>query len=158
MYRRDNIFSVISLSALSFLSAPSIAMYENAPIFENKAIQLDTGVSYQDLRNGEGALVDDKKRVNIQWSLKRSNGYSIDSSSNHSGQPFIFTVGASADSGLQRAVAGLDQGIRGMKVGGIRRIVLPRMLAYVEGFDDGMPGPIPPDFGPQQRIKRVMNT
>ena len=146
-----------SLALISLFSAEANAMYENAPIFETSPIKLSSGVSYQDLRFGEGLDVDVGKRVNIQWSLKRSNGYSIDSSSNHDGVPFIFTVGASPSSGLQRGVPGLDQGIRGMKVGGIRRIVFPPELAYVEGLDDGSPGPIPPDFGPQQRIKRVMN-
>lgn len=159
--RRDTLTKMMRLSALavllSFSANASATMYENAPVFESSPTKLPSGVSYQDLRYGEGVSVDDGKRVNIQWSLKRSNGYSIDSSSNHDGVPFIFTVGASSTSGLQRAVSGLDQGIRGMKVGGIRRIVFPPDLAYVEGFEDGSPGPIPPDFGPQQRIKRVMN-
>ena len=35
--------------------------------------------------------------------------------------------------------------------------MIPPLLAYVEGTEDGMPGPIPPEFGPKQRIKRVMN-
>ena len=43
-----------------------------------------------------------------------------------------------------------------MKVGGIRRIVIPPSLAFVEGLEDGMPGPIPLGFGPKQRIRRVM--
>jgi len=44
-----------------------------------------------------------------------------------------------------------------MRVGGIRRIVIPPSAAYVEGLGDDKPGPIPPDFGPRQRIQRVMN-
>lgn len=54
-------------------------------------------------------------------------------------------------------ILGLDEGIRGLHVGGIRRIVIPPSLAYVEGLENGKPGPIPPDFGPKQRIQRVMN-
>lgn len=56
----------------------------------------------------------------------------------------------------QRAIDGLDEGLRGMKVGGIRRVVIPPSLAYVKGLNDGMPGPIPVGFGPKQRIRRVM--
>ena len=70
----------------------------------------------------------------------------IDSSVNHDSVPFIFVVG-SGD-----AIEGLDQGIRGMQVGGIRRVVIPPKLSYVKGLDGGMPGPIPPEFGPKQRI------
>ena len=45
-----------------------------------------------------------------------------------------------------------------MKLGGIRRIVIPPSLAYTDGLnDDGTsPGPVPTGFGPKQRIRRVM--
>ncbi len=123
-----------------------------------KLVRLDSGVTYNDLREGAGdGIAEEGKRVNIQWVLKRSNGYSIDSSAQNDGVPFIFVVGA-GNTGKEsiRAIPGLDEGIRGMKVGGIRRIVIPPSLAYVEGVGDDCPGPIPPNFGPKQRIKRVM--
>ena len=137
-------------------------------------VRLNSGVTYNDLREGTGEMIaSEGKRVNIQWSLKRSNGYSIDSSAQNEGIPFIFVVGAGTtqqqegSSGTEtttttttkettRAIPGLDEGIRGMKVGGIRRIVIPPSLAYVGGLGETDPGPIPPGFGPKQRIKRVM--
>lgn len=133
-------------------------MYENAPVPADSIVILPSGVSYQDLRTGTGSEIIGGKRVNIQWVLKRSNGYTIDSSLNHDGVPFIFVVGARSSSNKEEGVAieGLDQGIRGMRVGGIRRIVVPPSLSYTQGLEEGMPGPIPPDFGPKQRIKRVM--
>jgi len=106
---------------------------------------------YVDLRPGSGDVVEEGKRVNVQWVLKRSNGYFVDSSSNNDGVPFIFTVGDP-----KGAMAGVDEGIRGMRVGGIRRIIVPPNLAYVEGVEDGKPGPIPAGFGPKQRMRRVM--
>lgn len=119
-------------------------------------VRLNSGVTYRDLREGTGdAAVVEGNRVNIQWVLKRSNGYSIDASSNNDSVPFIFLVGSTSGSN-QRAIAGLDEGIRGMKVGGIRRIVIPPSLAYIEGLDDDSPGPVPVGFGPKQRIRRVM--
>ena len=130
------------------------AMYENTPVTVAEPTILPSGVSIQDIRPGDGDIIEEGKRVNIQWVLKRSNGYSIDSSSNNDGVPFIFVVGAKEGS---RAIKGLDEGIRGLRIGGIRRIVIPPSLAYLEGLEDGMPGPIPKDFGPKQRIKRVMN-
>jgi len=111
------------------------------------------------MRIGDGEEVIKGKRVNVQWVLKRSNGYSIDSSSENDGVPFIFVVGGGSsgdNKNVQRAIAGLDEGIIGLKVGGIRRIVIPPSLAFVEGLEDGMPGPIPLGFGPKQRIRRVM--
>ena len=145
----------MSAALISSLAQPSQAMYENAPIAETDKITLPSGVSIQDIRVGDGEDVSQGKRVNIQWALKRSNGYFIDSSSNNDGIPFIFTVG-NQDKNTPRAIKGLDEGILGMRVGGIRRIVIPPSLAYVDGLEDGMPGPIPKEFGPKQRIKRVM--
>ena len=99
-------------------SIPSRAagMYENAPIRGDQTgpVKLASGVSYEDLRPGSGDVVEEGKRVNIQWVLKRSNGYLVDSSERNEGVPFIFTVGDP-----KGAIAGLDEGIRGMKVGGI---------------------------------------
>ena len=136
-------------------TSSAYAMYENGPSIQSTPISIgSTGVTYQDLRIGNGDTVEKGKRVNIQWVLKRSNGYDIDSSSNNDGVPFMFVVGAK--DGNNRAIKGLDIGIRGMKVGGIRRIVIPPNMAYIEGVEDGKPGPIPKGFGPKQRIKRVM--
>ncbi len=145
--------SVAVGAPLVFSSQSSLAMYENAPAVDTENVMLPSGVSIQDLREGDGEEVTEGKRVNIQWVLKRSNGYFIDSSSNNDGVPFIFVVG---DKKGQRAIDGLDEGLRGMKVGGIRRVVIPPSLAYVKGLNDGMPGPIPVGFGPKQRIRRVM--
>ena len=89
--------------------------------------------------------------MNTQWVLRRSNGYFVDSSAVSDSVPFIFTVGDS-----NGAIEGLDEGIRGMKSGGTRRILIPPRLAYVKGVDDGLPGPIPAGFGPRQQMRRVM--
>mmetsp|Transcript_31578 Transcript_31578/g.76248 ORF Transcript_31578/g.76248 Transcript_31578/m.76248 type:complete len:447 (-) Transcript_31578:4864-6204(-) len=79
------------------------AMYENGPVADTSPIRLPSGVSIQDLRPGDGEAAAEGKRVNIQWSLKRSNGYSIDSSANNDSVPFIFAIGAKDGT---RAIAG----------------------------------------------------
>ncbi len=105
------------------------------------------------MRIGSGdRVVEEGSKVNIQWVLRKSNGYFVDSSEVSGGVPFIFTVGKIDD-----AIAGLDEGIRGMKAGGIRRLLIPPNLAYVEGVESDKPGPVPVGFGPRQQIRRVMN-
>ncbi|EED93487.1 predicted protein [Thalassiosira pseudonana CCMP1335] len=113
--------------------------------------KLESGVIYADINAGSGETVKEGSRVNLQWVLRRSNGYFVDSSAVSDSVPFIFTVGDP-----KGAIAGLDQAVRGMKVGGTRRILIPPKLAYVGGVDDGKPGPIPAGFGPRQQMRRVM--
>jgi FKBP-type peptidyl-prolyl cis-trans isomerase len=49
--------------------------------------------------------------------------------------PFTFTLGAG------QVIAGWEQGVQGMKVGGVRRLVVPPSLAYGQSRY----GPIPPN-------------
>lgn len=114
--------------------------------------KLPSGIVYADVRTGSGDLAEVGKKVNIQWVLRKSNGYFVDSSEVSGSVPFIFTIGDKAG-----AISGLDEGIRGMRSGGTRRIIIPPNMAYVEGVEDGKPGPIPVGFGPRQQIRRVMS-
>jgi len=113
--------------------------------------KLDSGVIYADISKGSGEQVKEGSKLNIQWVLRRSNGYFVDSSAVSDSVPFIFTVGDP-----NGAIAGLDEGIRGMKMGGTRRILIPPRKAWMTGVDDGKPGPIPAGFGPRQQMRRVM--
>lgn len=99
--------------------------------------KLSSGVIYADISVGGGEEVKEGSKVNSQWVLRRSNGYFVDSSAVSDSVPFIFKVGDP-----QGAIAGVDEGIRGMKVGGSRRILIPPSLAWTEGVDEGKPGPL----------------
>ncbi|KAL3792048.1 LOW QUALITY PROTEIN: hypothetical protein HJC23_011213 [Cyclotella cryptica] len=130
----------------------ALADTEEAEVLPREAYnKLSSGVIYADINVGNGETVKEGSRVNLQWVLRRSNGYFVDSSAVSDSVPFIFTVGDPSG-----AIAGLDEGIRGMRAGGTRRILIPPRLAYVSGVDDGLPGPIPAGFGPRQQMKRVM--
>jgi FKBP-type peptidyl-prolyl cis-trans isomerase len=124
---------------------------ELAPVPRDAYKKLDSGVVIADLRVGSGAdVVKQGTRVNLQWLLRKSNGYFVDSSAaSNDGVPFIFTVGDGS------AIAGVDEGMRGMKQGGTRRLLIPPSLAYVTGLEDGKPGPLPSGFGPKQQMRRV---
>jgi FKBP-type peptidyl-prolyl cis-trans isomerase FkpA len=60
-------------------------------------------------------------------------GTQFDSSAG--GSPFVFPLGAG------RVIAGWDSGLVGMKVGGLRRLIIPPNLAY----GSQQVGPIPPN-------------
>ena len=122
------------------------------PIPKESYKKLPSGVVYADIRSGSGTdVVQLGSRVNLRWVLRRSNGYFVDSSEVQGDVPFIFTVGDGT------AIAGLDEAIRGVKAGGVRRMLIPLRFAYVDGLDDGKPGPLPDGYGPRQQMRRVQS-
>jgi FKBP-type peptidyl-prolyl cis-trans isomerase len=96
--------------------------------------------SQTDLRTGTGAdaVVGKKLTVNYTGWLYDSakadqKGTQFDTSIGKA--PFSFTLGAG------QVIAGWDQGVAGMKVGGLRRLVLPPSLGYgAAGVPPTIPG------------------
>lgn len=126
-------------------------MDDKAPIPREAYHKLPSGVIYADVRPGNGLEVQAGSRINLQWVLRKSNGYFVDSSERNGSVPFIFTVGDAT------AIAGLDEAIRGVREGGVRRLLIPPSLAFTQGLEDGMPGPLPYGYGPRQQMRRVQN-
>jgi FKBP-type peptidyl-prolyl cis-trans isomerase len=104
---------------------------------------------YADLRVGSGEEAKVGSKATLQWVLRKSNGYFVDSS-DVVGVPFIFKIGDP-----NGAIVGVDEGIRGMRMGGTRRLLIPVNQGYVQGLDDDKPGPMPQGFGPRQQMRRV---
>lgn len=63
------------------------------------------------------------------------HGIKFDSTADHGGDPFAFTLGAG------KVIPGWDKGVVGMHVGGKRELLIPPKLAY---GDRGAGGVIPP--------------
>jgi FKBP-type peptidyl-prolyl cis-trans isomerase len=55
-----------------------------------------------------------------QWVLRRKNGYFVDSTEKHQGDPFIYRVGDT-----RKVIKGFDEAVIGMKQGGVRRMLIP---------------------------------
>jgi FKBP-type peptidyl-prolyl cis-trans isomerase FkpA len=77
----------------------------------------------EDLVVGTGPTAAVGDTVNVHYVGTLTNGTKFDSSYDR-GQPFAFRIGAG------QVIAGWEQGIPGMKVGGKRRLTIPPSLAY----------------------------
>lgn len=138
---------------------PSTSVAEVEP---PKFQKIPGGGQYADLKKGTGPEVTAGSKVSMQWVLRRSNGYYVDGSVKLlSGQGGAITVADNFDEkdnfvftvGDGRAIAGLDEGVRGMRQGGVRRLVLPISRAYSLPLEKSG-GPLPDGFGPRRQIER----
>jgi FKBP-type peptidyl-prolyl cis-trans isomerase len=93
-----------------------------------------SGLWYSDVVAGQGESAEAGRTVTVHYTGWLPDGTKFDSSRDR-GEPFAFTLGAG------QVIAGWDEGVKGMKVGGRRKLVLPPRLAY---GDAGAPPAIPP--------------
>jgi len=95
-----------------------------------------TELKSEDLKVGEGEEAVEGKTVVVHYTGTLTDGKKFDSSLDR-GQPFEFPLGAG------RVIKGWDMGVKGMKVGGKRKLTIPAELGYGEAGTPG--GPIPPN-------------
>jgi FKBP-type peptidyl-prolyl cis-trans isomerase FkpA len=93
-----------------------------------------SGLRYHDVTLGQGAEATPGHKVKVHYTGWLLNGKKFDSSRDR-GEPFEFALGAG------QVIAGWDEGVAGMKVGGQRKLVIPPDLGYGAG---GAPPDIPP--------------
>lgn len=99
------------------------------------AAPADSQVQIVDLKEGSGASVEAGKQIKVHYVGTLTDGTKFDSSRDKEA-PFEFKVGEG------QVIAGWDQGVLGMKVGGVRKLTIPGPLAYGER---GVPDTIPPN-------------
>jgi len=81
------------------------------------------GLIIEDTLVGQGDEAVAGKAVFMQYTGMLEDGTVFDSSKN-AGQPFGFVLGQG------HVIAGWEQGVPGMKVGGTRRLIIPADMAY----------------------------
>ena len=94
-----------------------------------------TELEVTDLTVGDGPEAGPGDQVSVHYvGVAHSTGEEFDASYNR-GAPLDFPLGRG------RVIAGWDQGVAGMKVGGRRRLVIPPHLAYGDRGAGGVIGP-----------------
>ncbi len=88
----------------------------------------------EDLTVGHGARAEQGDDITVHYVGKLLDGQQFDSSRSRA-DPLDFALGAGD------VIKGLDQGVQGMRVGGVRKLTIPAALAYGE---HGCGGVIPP--------------
>jgi FKBP-type peptidyl-prolyl cis-trans isomerase FkpA len=98
-----------------------------------------SGLQYEDVQEGTGAEARAGANVTVHytgWLYENSEaGRKFDSSKDRN-DPFRFPLGAG------HVIKGWDEGVQGMKIGGVRKLVIPAELGYGAR---GAGGVIPPN-------------
>ncbi len=95
-------------------SAPTVVVPPGAP---------PTQLESADLITGTGATAKAGDNITVQYVLATYSSHKVIQSS-WTSQPFPFTLGAG------QVIAGWDQGVVGMQVGGRRELIIPPSLGY----------------------------
>lgn len=93
---------------------------------ENPVVKTASGLQYIDVKSGDGAEGVAGKMVSVHYTGWLVNGTKFDSSKDRGayGTPFQFPLGAG------KVIKGWDEGVAGMKVGGVRKLIIPSDLGY----------------------------
>ena len=108
---------------------------DGLPPVDGDTVTTDTGLEYIDVEDGTGATPEQGQTVVVHYTGWLEDGTKFDSSLDR-GTPFEFVLGTG------QVIAGWDEGLATMKVGGKRRLILPPQLAY---GDSGAGAVIPPN-------------
>jgi FKBP-type peptidyl-prolyl cis-trans isomerase len=132
-------YGLILVAALALGCGPSTeeAKARQAAAMQ-RAVELSKAVTelvIEDVTVGTGAEAVPGRVVRVHYTGTLMEGTKFDSSRD-SNQPFEFTLGQ------REVIPGWDEGIKGMKVGGTRRLTIPTRMAY--GADPPGAG-IPPN-------------
>lgn len=92
----------------------------------------ESGLKYYDLQKGTGDAPTEGQTVAVHYTGWLEDGTQFDSSIER-GQPFTFVLGTGS------VIAGWDEGVASMKVGGKRQLVIPADLGYGESGSGSIP-------------------
>jgi FKBP-type peptidyl-prolyl cis-trans isomerase len=98
-------------------------------------VSAQSTLQIKDNKVGTGAEAVNGSTVSVHYTGWLMNGTKFDSSRDR-GQLFTFTIGQ------RQVIAGWEQGVQGMKVGGQRELIIPPHMGY---GSRGAGGVIPPD-------------
>ncbi len=120
----------------AFLSVLFLTLFSAAAIPQGKTVKTPSGLRYIDhvVGTGQEAKTGDKVKVHYTGWLyeKGARGNRFDSSRDRN-KPFLFIIGAGT------VIKGWEEGVKGMKIGGKRELIVPATLGYGSRGRTGIP-------------------
>jgi len=128
------IWCVVALTVVVFISCEART---RAPAANKESdMSTDSKLKIEDIKVGTGATAEKFDTVDVHYTGWLTDGKKFDSSKDR-GQPFSFLLGGG------QVIKGWDEGVQGMKVGGVRKLTIPPELGY--GAKNVGNGLIPPN-------------
>ena len=109
---------------ISHIIILSIVLFFGTGCNKGNTEEMGNGLIIEDLVVGEGAEAQDYNKVVVNYTGSLEDGSVFDSSLNPGRGPFTFTLGVGS------VIKGWDLGVKGMKVGGKRKLTIPPELGY----------------------------
>jgi FKBP-type peptidyl-prolyl cis-trans isomerase FkpA len=98
-----------------------------------KEVKTESGLRYVDIKVGDGAEAKTGSLVMVNYRAWLADGKEFDSSYARR-EPYKFKVGA------HEVITGWDEGMIGMRVGGVRKLIIPPELGYgAQGAGERIP-------------------
>ncbi|WOG84839.1 hypothetical protein DCAR_0104024 [Daucus carota subsp. sativus] len=147
--RRALLFSSVSTALSLLICSESTALARPTTISDFFELPDSGGVKALDLRVAQGELPVDGDQVAIHYygRLAAKQGWRFDSTYDHkdeTGEPIPFTFVLGSDN----VISGIQAAVRSMKVGSIRRVVIPPS----QGYQNMLQEPLPPNYFDRQRL------
>ena len=98
-------------------------------------VTTESGLLIEEIKVGDGDTAASGQFVSVHYTGWLTDGRKFDSSKDRD-EPFEFPLGQ------RNVIAGWDEGVQGMRVGGIRKLTIPPQLGYGAR---GAGGVIPPN-------------
>jgi FKBP-type peptidyl-prolyl cis-trans isomerase FkpA len=128
---------MLRMLAVIFMCAAAIGCGSKTPTYPSQA---NVAYSQTDLVVGTGRVAANGNSVTVNY----TGWLYSDTAAEHKGSQFDTSIGRTPFNfrlGQRQVIAGWDQGVAGMAVGGRRRLVIPPSL----GYGSTGSGPIPPN-------------
>jgi FKBP-type peptidyl-prolyl cis-trans isomerase len=136
LFNHRGIFMVLA-AASAIAACSSSTTTTRSEVDMQRAVELSksvTSLQIVDTAVGTGAEARPGRRVRVHYTGTLMDGTKFDSSKDHN-QPFEFTLGTGS------VIPGWDEGVQGMRVGGVRQLTIPASMGYgARGFPPDIPG------------------